>query len=99
MLEKVLKEAHEACEDNGLLSQLTIEELKEYNERNTKLCQWCPKDYHCQVCGATKEYPLDICYSCNKCGKWAPPNEEEYIEALYSDEKFESLISRGGLYY
>ena len=98
MLEKILKGAHGACKNNGLLSQLTIEELEKYNEESIKLCQWCPEKYNCHICGATKEYPLDICYSCNKCGKWTPPSEEEYIEALYSDEKFKNLISRGSLY-
>lgn len=87
---EILEDAHNKCEGNGYLKNLTFEELERMNETFTIMCDYCPPnsygtDGRCrrEICTATEEVLYHYyCYDCNKCGKWS--FDEDEVQECYN---------------
>lgn len=81
---EITKKANTTCENkNGVLKNLTPEEVIKLHKKLLKECDYCPFEYTgCEICSGLLEIIYDAkCYECNTCNKWSI-SEEEFKKAL-----------------
>lgn len=85
-VEKIVKAAQKSCErKDGRLKNLTIKEIEELRQSLSSECGYCPDNYHCEICGGLEDIIyLNMCYKCDKCGKWSI-SKKEYWDAISRD--------------